>query len=395
MADAPGPGTLLGYCTNVHAGATWPQTRENLLRHAVAVRERLSPGAPLPVGLWLAAPAARDLVASGRVGELRDFLAGNGLRPYTLNGFPWGDFHRPVVKHSVYEPDWSDPARVAYTHDLIAILDCILPAGEAGSISTLPVGWRTLAARPRALEAACRNLVAVGRHLSDLEEKSGRLVHLDLEPEPGCVLERSADVARFFAGRLVAEAHGLDVRRYLRVCHDICHAAVMFEEPGAALAHYDAEGIAIGKVQVSSALRVDFDALGAGERAAAAARLAEFREIRYLHQTVVRGRGGRLAFHDDLPDAFEATRGRPPAGEWRVHFHVPIHLDRVGPLLTTRGEIPATLALLRDREVAHWEVETYAWDVLPGDLRRATLAEGIAEELAWLRKAAAAAGRGD
>ena len=34
MRDALGPGTVLGYCTNVHAGATLGQTLANLETHA-------------------------------------------------------------------------------------------------------------------------------------------------------------------------------------------------------------------------------------------------------------------------------------------------------------------------------------------------------------------------
>lgn len=33
----------------------------------------------------------------------------------TLNGFPYVGFGRAVVKTDVYLPDWSDPARLAYT----------------------------------------------------------------------------------------------------------------------------------------------------------------------------------------------------------------------------------------------------------------------------------------
>ena len=33
----------------------------------------------------------------------------------------------------------------------------------------------------------------------------------------------------------------------------------------------------------------------------------------------------------------------------------------------------------------HLEVETYAWGVLPPELRQPDLAAGIAQELAWLR----------
>src|SRR5262245_23768312 len=94
----------MGYCTNVHAGADLEQTRANLERHAVAVKERFSPSEPLGIGLWLSAAAARKLRAEQAVPEFADWLGERGLVPFTLNGFPYGDFHQKVVKHDVYLP---------------------------------------------------------------------------------------------------------------------------------------------------------------------------------------------------------------------------------------------------------------------------------------------------
>jgi hypothetical protein len=384
MRDALGSGTTLGYCTNVHAGATWEQTRENLLRHAPAVRELVSHDEPMGVGLWFSGTAAREIVAGEGIATLRALLDENGLLAYTLNGFPHGDFHKPVVKHDVYEPDWSDARRLEYTRDLVEILDGLLPPGAAGSISTLPVGWSTIGDDPGRLERACDNLLAITAGLRDLESARGRLIHLDLEPEPGCHLQRSEDVVTLF-GQLRSRAD-LDVTRYLRVCHDVCHAAVMFEAQREVFRVYDDAGIAVGKVQLSSAVRACFADLDPGTRRDAAAQLAAFDERRYLHQTAVRDAGG-TTFHDDLPEAL--SRHPEPSGEWRVHFHVPLHVGRFGHLQTTQPAIGECLDLLRGR-VEHWEVETYAWEVLPDAMRTGTLAEGIARELAWVRDKASA-----
>ena len=384
MREALGPRTVLGYCTNVHAGSAWDQTRANLLAHAPAVRDAACPGELLGVGLWLSARSARELVEGGELGAVGDLLAAHGLLAYTFNGFPYGDFHRPVVKHDVYEPDWSAPERLRYTQDLVTILDGLLPQGATGSISTLPVGWQTIGADPARLEAARANLRTMAGHLRALEAETGRLIHVDLEPEPGCFLQRAADVVDLFRGL----GGGGDITRYLRVCHDVCHAAVMFEDQRAVIGAYDAAGIAVGKVQVSSAVRVAFDELDPGARRAAAEELGAFSEKRYLHQTVVRDPSGRTEFFEDLPEAL-TQRANDPRGEWRVHYHVPVYLERFGKLLTTRGEITDALEALRGR-VEHWEVETYAWEVLPAALRTGSLAEGIARELTWLRDHAAA-----
>src|SRR5687767_9310597 len=117
-----------GYCTNVHAGASLEETCANLQKHALAVKERHSPDRPMGVGLWLSAAAAAEVKGADGAGRLRDWLTERGLVPYTLNGFPFGNFHQAVVKHRVYEPTWWQGARLEYTLSLVDILHEILPS---------------------------------------------------------------------------------------------------------------------------------------------------------------------------------------------------------------------------------------------------------------------------
>jgi hypothetical protein len=175
------------------------------------------------------------------------------------------------------------------------------------------------------------------------------------------------------------------------VCHDVCHASVMFEDQAAVLHAYRDAGVRVGKVQVSSALCAD----GSPESLAV---LGAYAEPRYLHQTCVRAPGGpgsAVRFFEDLDLALAAA----PAGEWRTHFHVPVFAGRLGALGTTQGAIDECLA-----ELARWpaderpllELETYAWELLPerpdGVGPGAALAQGIAREVRWLADRMAAAG---
>src|SRR5262249_3744406 len=147
---------------------------------------------------------------------------------------------------------------------------------------------------------------------------------------------------------------------------------------------YHAAGIEVGKVQVSSAVRVPWDDLAPDERPAALAQLASFAEDRYLHQTVSRD-GGTTVFYEDLPQALKSVADpRRLGGEWRIHFHVPVYLERFGRLASSQADIRACLdAARRYSGVRHFEVETYAWGVLPPELRQADLAAGIAREMEW------------
>jgi len=383
---------LTGYCTNVHAGADLQTNRDNLQQHAATVRNLVAPDGEMGVGLWLPAVTAGSLNQGQQTAEFAAWLGERGLAPYTLNGFPYGDFHQPVVKHRVYQPEWFDSRREQYTLTLIEVLHGLLPAGREGSISTVPIAWGDPAPAAEKMRAAAEALVRVAERLKQLEEETGRLMHICIEPEPGCVLQRAADIVQLFEEYLLPAGEEATVRRYLRVCHDVCHAAVMFEDQAAVLASFRSAGIEVGKVQISSAVRLPLDEIEAGQRGAAIAQLQAFAEDRYLHQTVVRDDTGET-FFEDLPQAIESSVAKAGdvsrlTGEWRVHFHVPVYLEEFGRLKTSRSQIIECVQAMKQHhpDCSHYEVETYAWGVLPAELQQPRLADGIARELQWFEE---------
>ena len=83
----------------------------------------------------------------------------------------------------------------------------------------------------------------------------------------------------------------------------------------------------------------------------------------------------------------EVHQADDPRGEWRVHFHVPIYLQEFGLLRATQEQIGQCLkAAKKHTDCKHFEVETYAWGVLPAELKQPDLAAGIAEELKWFEQ---------
>lgn len=393
MRNLFGPDSITGYCTNVHAGPTYEQMLENLRTHALPVKRMVSPDEPMGVGLWLTDAAATQIIEQDRAYELRDWLGIHGLLAYTFNGFPFGDFHQPVVKHLVYQPQWNDDARLNYTINLARILAKLLPDDMSeGSISTLPIGWRKEVNHDTdASFRSALNLCKLADELTAIEDETGKLIHVDIEPEPGCYLDTAEDVVEFFKEEVLLAAESeYRVRRYLRVCHDICHSAVMFEPQCVALKRYLDAGISVGKVQVSSAVSTPFNRLDVYERIDALKQLQGFAEDRYLHQTVANISGSK--FYADLPDAIaEFGETPPPEAEWRTHFHVPLYLERFGYLETTQADVIECLTHVRElTDCKHFEAETYAWSVLPDELQEDSLAHGIAKELQWLKDQAAA-----
>lgn len=365
----------LAYCSNVHQAEDLDGVVAQLAAYAEPVRETL--GADLlGIGLWLARDVVTALTGSpDAVRRLRTELAARGLETVTLNAFPYGGFHREVVKKDVYLPDWADPARLRYTVDCARVLAGLLPDdARRGSVSTLPLAWRApwpSASRDAARRAADR----LAAELKDVERETGRTVRVGFEPEPGCVVENTVQAAR--------ELGGVDPER-LGVCLDTCHLAVQFEEPVAALRRLADAGLPVVKVQASSALQADDPADPEARRA-----LARFAEPRFLHQTRT-APGGTVTGVDDLPDALAG--GLDTGSPWRVHFHAPLHAEPEPPLTTTAPELTAALrALLGGPQAVcdHIEVETYTWSVLPEHLRpqdREGLVAGLAAELAWTRE---------
>jgi len=395
----------IGYCTNIHAGVDLVAILDNLQKHSTAVQQKLTGDKPLPIGLWLPAKAAGELAGSGpgrtstETTELKQFMASRHLEAYTINGFPYDNFHQSVVKHRVYEPAWWDDRRLTYTKQLACILTDLLPdpqtldARPLGTISTLPIGWRSPTVTTQQLDDAGVNLRSLASFLQSLESRTGTRIVVAIEPEPGCILDTVADVKAWFETQFPDTIH----RRYLTVCHDICHSAVMMESQATALNGYGDAGIEIGKVQVSSAVVADWESMAIGRRREAIEQLAEFAEDRYLHQTGCRKADGSFELAEDLPALLRRVRptGDPVDGDlrWVVHFHVPIFLERFGRLSTSQRDVCECLGLLQRNESArskafqfsgHLEIETYAWSVLPPAMRKRELADDIAAEIGWL-----------
>jgi hypothetical protein len=230
-------------------------------------------------------------------------------------------------------------------------------------------------------------------HLVGIAARTGQTIALALEPEPYCYLETIEETAAFFKERLfardgiarLAALTGLAgagaeaaMRRHIGVCYDVCHAAVEFEDPKASIARLRAEGIQIGKLQLSSALRVP-----ALDRESAR-QLAAFAEPVYLHQAVQKSNGSLRRFVD-LPQAL-APGGAAEGAELRVHFHVPLFLEQMEHFGTTQAFLAEILAQHRAQPISrHLEVETYTWDVLPKAYRTAELGTAIARELDWVK----------
>lgn len=386
----------LSYCSNVHSGESLQAVCDNIRHYLAAVRAGRGLSS-LNAGLWLSRQAADELASPAALQDFAALLQSQGIALCSLNGFPYGNFHQSVVKQAVYRPHWGEQARLAYSLQLAQILAFCMPKDcSEGTISTLPLGfgpdWSAVE-QQRAEDHLCQLMLG----LAELEQISGRRVRFCLEMEPGCVLECTPQLIGFFTQALPAAMarHGVAsdyLDRYLGVCYDICHQAVMFEDIEHSLASIVEAGINIGKIQVSSALRV----LDASK---AQAQLAQYAEPRYLHQLSARVETGVVHTGLDLIASLNQQAPLPQHAEWRVHYHVPIQAEQLAsPLLTTTREaIEQCCRFLaaQPQLKPHLEVETYTWQVLPEALRPTgpqQLVASLVTELDWLESTLAGVG---
>ncbi|MBH8565249.1 metabolite traffic protein EboE [Nostoc sp. CENA67] len=391
----------LTYCTNIHPGETWPEVFANLKKYIPNLKSRLSPKAPFGIGLRLADVAAKELLESNNLAQFQEWLTEQDLYVFTLNGFPYGGFHRQVVKDQVYAPDWSKKERLDYTLNLTQILATLLPAGLTGGISTLPLSYKPWwqadqATTETVFNNSCINLALVVAEMIRIRDETGKLLHIDLEPEPDGLIENTSEVIDFYqnwllpiGGKYLSEKLNIQqtlaetkLLEHVRLCYDTCHFSVEYEEPKSVFARLQSAGIKIGKIQISAAIQVKLPA-EVEKRSLIVERLRPFAESTYLHQVIERQSDGTLHHYPDLVTALPYLE-QSLAEEWRTHFHVPIFIRDYQILESTQDDIATVLQLLQTNNACqHLEIETYTWDVLPAEMK-IDLLTSIQREYEWV-----------
>lgn len=357
---------MITYCTNIHPGESWQEISAAVRCHAPVVKKQVAPDGWFPLGLRLSGRAALEMTEQD-ADNFYKWCLDEGLQITTVNGFPYGTFHNTPVKESVYLPDWRYAERLDYTRKLATLLSRWLPEGMTGSISTVPVGFRSCIGHDDFLRAK-KNISVALDFLDNLAQETGKEILLSLEPEPGCYIETTLEVLDVYS-RLDLTPNQQNL---LAVCFDCCHQALQFEDPAESLQLLADNNIRIGHVQVSSALRLLHPDISL---------LKRFQESCYLHQTVGRKENDELLRYHDLGPAIEDS----PDGveEWRVHFHVPVFLDRTRESGSTRFFLEEILPLFPPD--TPMEVETYTWTVLPPELQSGSVTDCIVREIQWVQ----------
>lgn len=392
----------LTYCSNIHAGESWEEHFLALEKNFPAIKKKVSPDKPMGLGLRLSHIASLELVKKENLQLFKEWLEKNDAYIFTMNGFPYGGFHHISVKEKVHLPDWSTKERVDYTLRLFDILSTLLPEHLDGGVSTSPLSYRHWfpAAGDVDLikQTATENILLIAEQLISIHRTTGKLLHLDIEPEPDGVLETGTEFINWFQEYLitigapgiatrcgVSEAKAGDLlKTHIRLCYDVCHFAIGYEPHAEIIKQLDKSGIKIGKIQISAALKASMTT-DENRRMEIKEAFSAFNEPTYLHQVVGRIDNDNLLRYRDLPPAL-ADADNPSVKEWRAHFHVPVFEKDFGLLQSTQDDILEVLKIHKKNVLSqHLEVETYTWEVL-AEKSKLPLQQSIVRELEWVRE---------
>ena len=370
----------LAYCTNIHRGQNWAETFQTLVKYVLAVRDRVGKGKPYAIGLRLSNQAAVELSDRKTLRDFQSWLEKENCYVFTINGFPFGAFHGGRVKELAYVPDWTTPDRVEYTIRLFDLLAELVPEGVEGSVSTVPASFKPLIKTQEQVATMRANVWRSVEHIAKVRERSGKVLHLGLEPEPLCYLETSAETVQFLEEMRAERPRDERIDECLGVNYDCCHLAVEYEKPQEAMELFAKHRIRISKLHFSSAMKVR-------PTAEAKAALQSFIDPVYFHQVIARNSDGTFTRYLDLDEALKAppVSGTEREEEWRIHFHVPLHCKASAVFDTTSDHMLGVLDLLQanPKLCSHIEMETYTWEVLPPELKNRSVVDQIAGEYEW------------
>jgi len=380
----------LTFCTNIYAGESWSAHFAVLKESFPVLKAQLSPDKPMGIGLRLSNLASIEILQENHLEEFKQWLTGVDGYVFTMNGFPYGGFHHTRVKDQVHAPDWTTSERLDYTIRLFQILAEIIPYGIEGGISTSPLSYKPWFSNAEEREIATinatKNILKVAEELRQVKERTGKILHLDIEPEPDGFLESGPEFIDWYENVLLKSEKLTEdiIKEHITLCYDVCHFAIGYEPHTEIIDELKAKGISVGKIQISAALKAQLP-VTVSERNAVINELARFDEPTYLHQVIAKQNDGTLIRYPDLSNAL-ADKENTNATEWRAHFHVPIFVEDMGLIQSTQADIKAVLDFHKSKAFTnHLEVETYTWEVLPVSLK-APLNDSIVRELQWIKK---------
>ncbi|HFL8794949.1 MAG TPA: metabolite traffic protein EboE [Candidatus Azosocius sp. HAIN] len=379
------------YCTNIHFGESFQDVFFILKFYSRKFRNILFSYYIFYVGLRLSNFSIIYLSKFSFLFDFKIWLKCNNFYIQSLNAFPYCNFSNSYIKENVYFPDWGNFKRYVYMRKLIIFFSFFLEKNKFCGISTVPVSYKYFFHKffyNNLYIKSIKYLYNLVILLNNLYINKNILIHLDIEPEPDCVISKTMDYIFFFKNWFInrcffyiffnscfsKEKIYFFIFNYLKICFDICHSAVEFEKVNQSFNSIFLFEFSIGKFQISSSLEImkyNFNIF------------SYLPETPYIHQIHGNNFYGNVITYKDV-SLFKIFLYNEKVINYRVHYHIPIFLEFYGNFKSTQQYIIDMFNFLICKNMFFiLEIETYTFEILPYYLKLNILSS-LKREYDWV-----------
>lgn len=380
----------LTYCLNAFKAKDLQETICNIKKYIEIIKIKKKNC----IGLCLSNKIAKEILTNNNIDNIKKLIIEKNIYIPIINGFVYKNFHKEQIKENIYYPEWTSNKRLNFTKKLIKILKEISPKNLTSSITTSPISykpWIKQKNKTYILYKSIINLQQIIKILIDTKKKTGKTIHIDIEPEPTCLIENSKETIQFFKNWLIPicknnfkkkifNKNKIEniIKKHIRICYDTCHFSINFENNKTTLNLFEKEKIKIGRIQISSALKII-----QSKKKNLKNFKSEINKLNYspfLHQTTKKYENKKIQFKD-IKYCLENINKNSKA-EWRIHCHIPIYLKKYKIFNTTSHETKSIIKYLSKKKITnHIEIETYTYDAI---LQSSNKAKSIKKEYIWV-----------
>lgn len=353
----------LTYCSNIFKEKKFKKLLLKLSEYSSFLKKKLNKE-EIGLGLCLSNKITNEILDKDNLEYFKNWCSDNYIYISSINGFVFKSFHKKKIKELIYYPDWSAKQRIDYTKNIIKLLDVFDNNLNDFSISTIPVSfkkWVKKRNKKYIYFISAYNLLEIVNFLDYIEKIKQKLIHIDIEPEPGCFIENINDYIYFYYFWLLPllkfffKKDESILKKYINLCYDICHFSVNYDDHVNIIKLIKDNDIVIGKIQVSSALEIfSLDKVDLIND------LSFLSKSKFLHQNTYFYKNKlkrNLDLHYLHHNKFDSAR---------IHCHMPLYMDFYkNNIRTTSYETKNVLTLLlKNFLTKHIEIETYTYDML-------------------------------
>ncbi len=367
--------THIMYCSNIFKKDSWKELIKNINKYSKIIKKKYPYKRKIAIGLCLSNKMANLLINKKKLKKFKNLINKKNIYVPSINGFVYKKFHQKMIKDKIYIPDWSSKKRIKYTNKLIKIINEL---NKTGSISTLPISYKKWIKKGKESYILYQSSINILKSIKNII-KTKNNIHIDIEPEPGCLIENSKECINLFKNWIKPISKTLipkniNIKNKLGICYDICHLSVNFEKHNKVIENFKKNNIKIGKIQISSSIKIKFNNKNKIKNIN---KLKLIKESPFLHQTIIKS-NKKLIYKSDIKEAIKSNIKKKQ--EWRIHYHIPIYKKKAMKFKTTQKETIKLIEHIKNNKITKYlEIETYTYN-------KKNIFKCIIKELEWLNR---------